>query len=153
MKNEEQMVTALKMGAEFGTSALDNYKILAARYDWNLEKTACFEPRHLLYGMNADSAGRGVWFLAHSNYVDLRDTNGIWKNTIYGDKIFEEWIDPDAQHKYLGLLRDMSERIVFVKKQSGRYYFLGVFIPSGLSRNDKGHFVKTFERISDTYPV
>ena len=128
------------------------YQTLAREFDWDLDCIDFFGTRRLLYVPDVTPEGFGVWFIAHSNFTSDNDPNEQWNNTIRGDYIFEEWLSPiPTYHKYL--ISDASIRVVFSKKASGNYYFLGVYAVTNIEKNEKGNYVKTYERISTVYPM
>ena len=144
-------VTKLAFNDECGTTAKDGYIRFAKRYGWDMSKASNFGPRMLLYARSATPEGYSPWFVAHSNFISLEDTNGRWLNRFEKDLLFEEWL-PNSQH-YLDEMRsDNTIRIVFVKKQSGKYYFMGAYKPISIEKNKEGNYVKTYQKISTTYP-
>ena len=111
-----------------------------------------FEPRRSLYAKNATEEGYSVWFLAHSNFICEEDTNGLWKNEFKKDMLSEEWFS-EAVRKYKEeLLCDRSKRVVFAKKASGKYYFMGVYEPVELEKIENNYYVKIYKKVSNQYP-
>lgn len=144
-------VPNLKFNDECGTSAGDAYKIYAKRYGWNLSDAYKFGPRMLLYARSATPEGYSPWFVAHSNFISLEDSNGRWLNRFEKDLLMEEWL-PDSRRYLEEMYSDNTIRIVFVKKQSGKYYFMGAYEPISIVRNEEGNYIKTYKKISTTYP-
>lgn len=118
----------------------------------NLLLASNFEPRRLLYAKNATEERYSVWFLAHSNFISEEDTNGLWKNKFKKDMLLEEWF-PEAVRKYEEeLFCDQTKRVVFAKKASGKYYFMGIYEPVCLEEIEDDYYVKTYKRVSTQYP-
>lgn len=140
-------------GNDLGTTAHKAYAFLARRYKWDINLVKYFEPRQLLYAADATSEGYSVWFLPHSNFISEEDTNGLWKNTFNGDKIHEEWLPSIANKPHSGLHTDKSTRVVFAKKASGKYYFMGVYEVTNIEKKSNGSYVKTYNKISREYPM
>ena len=141
-------------GADFGSVAHDAYRTLGKRYGWNLRYESSFEPRRLLYANGVTPEGYSVWFVAHSNFISPEDASGPWKNTFIGDEIHEEW-DHLAEKRHINLYLDETERVVFAKKASGKYYFMGIYKADlTLTYNDEnGHRVKIYKKLSTEYPA
>lgn len=138
-------------GNDLGCSAYDAYGRLSRIYDWDPSCAPLFERKRLLYAKSASPEGYSVWFVAHSNFISDEDTTGVWKNTFEKDTIIEEWLPPSKRY-HKGLLTDSAKRIVFVKKASGKYYFMGIYEPVGIVKNGTDKYTKTYKRVSDTYP-
>ena len=141
----------LNYNDECDTSAKDAYTRYAKRYNWDLSKASNFAPRKLLYARAVTPEGYSPWFVAHSNFISADDSNGKWLNRFENDLLFEEWL-PDSSHLKRELTADNTRRIVFAKKSSGKYYFMGVYEPINIKRNAEGNFVKTYKRVSLVYP-
>ena len=137
-------------GNDLGSVAYDAYLTLAKRYNWSLSAASSFEPRRLLFAEDVTSEGYSVWFVAHSNFISEEDTNGLWKNTFKKDLLLEEWF-PEALKKHNPKVRE-PKRIVFAKKASGKYYFIGVYEVDRIEKNDDGNYVRFFQKISTKYP-
>ena len=136
---------------DLGQSAHDAYCMLAAKYDWNPLCASSFEPKHLLYAKAASPEGYSVWFVAHSNYISDDDTTDRWKNTFKNDTLIEEWL-PSSKKFYKEMLTDSTKRIVFAKKASGKYYFMGIYEVVSIVKSGVATYTKTYKRISTTYP-
>ncbi len=136
---------------DFGCSAHDAYGRLSRIYDWDASLAPHFERKRLLYAKTASPEGYSVWFVAHSNFISDEDTTGVWKNTFEKDSIIEEWLPPSKRYRK-ELLTDNTKRIVFVKKASGKYYFMGIYEPISTVKNGIDKYTRTYKRVSDTYP-
>ena len=144
-------VRQLKFNDEYDTVAQKAYIICAKRYGWNISDAYKFGPRMLLYARSATPEGYSPWFVAHSNFISLEDSNGRWLNRFEKDLLFEEWL-PESRRYRQEMHDDNTIRIVFVKKQSGKYYFMGAYEPIDIARNEEGNYVKTYKKISTVYP-
>ena len=137
---------------DFGYSAYDAYAFLAKKYGWQISVAGNFKPLHLLYAKGATPEGYSVWFVAHSNFISEDDTNGLWKNTIKKDLICEEWLGDSAQRR-TNLILDETTRVVFAKKSSGKYYFMGVYELKEIKKNDAGNYERIYKKNSEVYPM
>ena len=139
-------------GSDLDTVAHSAYRMLAHCYKWNLLLASNFEPRRLLYAKNATEEGYSVWILAHSNLISEEDPNGLWKNKFKKDMLLEQRF-PEAVIKYEEeLYCDQTKRVVFAKKASGKYYFMGIYEPVDLEEIEDDYYVKTYKRVSTQNP-
>ncbi len=134
----------------FCTSAQPIYDACCEKFGWNIKKRYLFGRQQWLYAENATSEGYSPWFLAHNNWTDTK--GGHWKNHIFANKIEEIWASKDYS-----MTRDMTTRVVFAKNPKYGYVFLGVFKPVGakesVSDDGKKIWIKTYELISEVYPI
>ena len=134
------------------TSAQRIYLSMVEKYGWDISCKGKFAPLKLLYAKCATQEGHSVWFVAHSNLIDKDDNNGKWKNTFEGNLLLEEWL-PEGINQFGGeITLDNTKRVIFAKKKSGHYYFMGVYEPIKLEKLDNGNILKTYEKISSEYP-
>ena len=150
MTSNNTRILDFKDYEDFGYSARDAYRSVGRRYHWDMSLAESFGPQRLLYAKDATLEGFSVWFLAHSNFNE--EDNGIWRNSFDGDYIREEWLNQNMLH-HNKMILDHTVRVVFAKKKSGKYYFMGVYVLDNFEKNDDGNRVKIYRRISTVYPV
>ena len=144
-------ISSLNFNEDCGKSAQDAYNRFSKKFDWDTSVSSLFAPRRLLYAKAATPEGYSPWFVAHSNFISDDDTNGLWKNTFQKDMLYEEWLPESKKHQH-ELRQDQTTRLVFAKKASGTYYFMGVYKVYDI-KIERENPVKIYKRISTTYPI
>ena len=145
----------LKLGFTAGTKALDTYKTCCDKFGFKTALSGNFARQKLLYAKNATREGYGIWMIAHSSlnesYNTAKESGRKWYNIFVGpDKIRKIWFRADEY------VQDDSIRVCFAKEANGAYVFKGVYKPVKADFEEvfpgKTEWVRTFERISVTYP-
>lgn len=131
-----------------GRTAQGVYDECCKLFGWDYNKRGRFGKQQRLFAENVTPQGYDVVFLPHSNFTKTQ--GGKWINTILKDTIEELWLrDLDK------IKNDMDTRVVFAKNKYG-YVFLGAYQLSSIDEtfDDAGKqiFIRTFKRISDSYP-
>ena len=134
------------------TAAKRIYLSMVEKYGWEISCQGKFDKQQLLYVKRATGEGYSVWFVAHSNLVNKKDTNGKWKNEFQGNCLIEKWLQEGKEQLGAALTQDNTIRVTFAKKSDGYYYFMGIYKPSKIENLDDGNTVKIYERISSEYP-
>ena len=152
--SENKIITLNRFdGYSVGDVAREAFLFLGKRYGWDISHADSYGRRRLLYAEGVTPEGYSPWFIAHSNFIDSQDTNGLWKNTFEGDLIKEEWFPESLRGgRRRRMIIDDTNRIVFAKKQSNNYYFMGVYCLDTIKKNSDGNYVRIYRRISDVYP-
>lgn len=133
----------------FGGSAQPIYDVCCERFGWPRSQRHLFGRQQLLYAEGATPEGYSPWFLAHSNLSETM--GGKWSNRISFNTIEETW-----KERQYDLYHDETIRVTFAKTKSFGYVFLGVYKPIKVDEkilsDGSKVWVKTYQRISDTYP-
>lgn len=132
------------------TRALDVYKRLSKIFHWDRSKCYFFAPKQFLYAKNVTLEGYGVYMLVHNNLCETYNEIFSWYTYIKGDIIEEVWFIPNRNFS-----EDLTPRVIFARTPRG-YVFQGVykFYNAEIKKvMGKERLVKTFKRISTTYPI
>ena len=151
----EQAQRFLTPGFTAGTKAVDNYDECCRLLGFRRSLRSKFVMMQMLYAKNATPEGYSVWMIAHSNSNEEFNDNRKWFNEFtYPDILKEIWFDPTDQE---GSLKDTSIRVCFAKARNGSYVFQGVYKPEKIEdekvKNGRIETVRTFRKISGTYPI
>ena len=134
----------------YGGSAQPIYDECCDRFDWDRSQRYLFGKQQILYAEGATPEGYSPWFLVHSNLTETK--GGNWSNKILQDTIEEAWEKPQY-----GLYHDETTRVTFAKTKSFGYVFIGMYKPIKVDEkilsNGNKVWVKTYQRIADTYPI
>ncbi len=149
-KNTENNSFFLSWGDCAETRALDVYKRLSKIFHWDRSQCYNFAPMQFLYAKKATPEGFGVYMLVHNNLCEAYNEIFSWYTYMKGDIIEEVWFIPNKAFP-----EDMDARVIFARTPRG-YVFQGVYkfynaeikIIKGKER-----LVKTYKRISTTYPI
>lgn len=141
----------LNLGFSVGTRAIDTYDTCCDLFEFDPNLRGKFAAQKKLYAKHATPEGYNVWMFAHSNLIEDFNKSRTWFNIIDGNIIREVWFDTtDANTE------DFTPRVCFFKTKSGRYVFGGVYVLDKCEIEkvySSYEFVRTFKRISTTYPV
>ena len=134
----------------YGGSAQPIYDACCDKFGWDKSRRYLFGKQQLLYAKGATREGCSPWFLVHSNLTDTK--GGNWSNTILQDIIEELWEKPQY-----GLYHDETMRVTFAKTKPYGYVFIRVYklisINEKTLSNGSKVWIKTYQRIADTYPI
>lgn len=144
----------LNIGFCVGTRAIDTYDKCCELVGFKKSQRGKFGKQQLLYAQDATPEGYSVWMLAHSNLNEDFNRNKKWYN-IFADSetIKEIWLNPSDFHSSQS---DKMPRVCFAKNRIGEYVFKGVYMAKEIGRekiNGRDELVRTFKRISSTYPI
>lgn len=149
-KNTENNSFFLAWGYCAETRALEVYKRLSKIFHWDRSQCHNFAPMQFLYAKDATPEGFGVYMLVHNNLCESYNEIFSWYTYMKGDTIEEVWFIPNKIYS-----EDLEARVIFARTPRG-YVFQGVYkfynaeikIIKGKER-----LVKTYKRISTTYPI
>ena len=136
----------------YGSSGEAIYLNCCDAFGWDGSRSGEFGQRSLLYGKRITAENYSVWFLPHHSWIE-RDWNGRkWFNHIGRDVIYEDWDDNAIEESDRHNLNyDFSSRLTFAKGKNGKYYYIGIFKPVGIIRNQVGggrfYHTKIYKRI------
>jgi hypothetical protein len=150
IKNKDHNSFFLEWGYCAETRAFDAYERLSKIFRWNRSKCMDFAPNQLLCADDATPEGFGVYMLVHNNLCESYNEIFSWYTYIKGETIEEIWFIPNRASS-----EELAARVIFAKTPLG-YVFQGVYkfynaeikIIKGKER-----LVKTYKRISTTYPM
>ena len=151
----KQKKEILKPGFTAGTRAIDNYDTCCDMFGFKKALRGNFAQQKMLYAKNATDEGYSVWMLAHSSLNESFNRKGRWYNIFVGSDVIREiWFNPsDISWSQ----EDYSYRVCFAKTRDGNYVFKGIYKPQKIDwekiPDGKTELVRTFVRISSTYPV
>ena len=151
----KQKKEILKLGFTAGTRAIDNYDTCCDKFGFKKALRGNFAQQKMLYAKNATDEGYSVWMLAHSSLNESFNRKGRWYNIFVGSDVIRElWFNPsDISWSQA----DYSYRVCFAKTRDGNYVFKGIYKPQKIDwekiPDGKTELVRTFVRISSTYPV
>lgn len=131
----------------YGTNTREIYLKCCKWFGWDDNQKHNFGKQGaLLYAKEATKESYSPWFIAHSNlsYGEAEH----WKNKIIKNFIFEEW----KTNKY-NPYNDQTIRVVFAKVGESNYYFFGVYRVYKIELQENSKYMKTYIRISETYPL
>ena len=132
------------------TKALDVYRRLSKIYQWDRTQCKAFAPMGLLYAKNVTPEGYGVYMIVHNNLWESYNEKYSWYTYMKGEIIEEVWFIDNRIPR-----EDLTPRVIFARSANG-YIFQGVYVFYNAeikSVMGKARVVKTFRRISLTYPV
>ena len=145
------MKSILMQGEKFGSEALEIYLEGCKAFNWNRSLAKFFAPKNELYslgGIASPRDGRSVWILAHSSTYTGTMGGTHWNEFLNHDETILEHCDPV---KSPGTNNDGKDRIVFAKKEDGKYEFMGIY---SVDKNNPPTFeIVTYTRISKVYPI
>ena len=151
----KQKKEILTPGFTAGTRAIDNYDTCCDKFGFKKTLRGNFAQQKMLYAKNATDEGYSVWMLAHSSLNESFSRKGRWYNIFVGSDVIREiWFNPSD---ISGSQDDYSHRVCFAKTRDGNYVFKGIYKPQKIDwekiPDGKTELVRTFVRISSTYPV
>ena len=151
----KQKKEILTPGFTAGTRAIDNYDTCCDKFGFKKTLRGNFAQQKMLYAKNATDEGYSVWMLAHSSLNESFNRKGRWYNIFVGSDVIREiWFNPSD---ISGSQDDYSYRVCFAKTRDGNYVFKGIYKPQKIDwekiPDGKTELVRTFVRISSTYPV
>ena len=149
-KNNEDNSFFIAEGYCAETRALDVYKRLSKIFHWDRSQCYNFAPMQFLYAKDATPEGFGVYMLVHNNLCESYNEIFSWYTYVKGETIEEVWFIPNKRDS-----EDLDARVIFARTPRG-YVFQGVYkfynaeikVVKGKER-----LVKTYKRISTTYPI
>ncbi len=142
----------LDYGFSVGTKAIDTYDACCDLFEFKRSLRGNFAQQKKLFATNATVEGYSVWMLAHNSLIETFNKSRNWFNIIVDSNTIKEvWFDTEEVNT-----NDFIPRVCFFKTRSGKYIFYGVYILKTSRMEEvysKYAFVRTFKKISSTYPI
>ena len=139
----------LQTGDVLNSTAQDSYNDCCKKFGWDSSQDGKFAKQQKLYARNVTPENYSVWMIVHNNLNEAYNNTRSWFNIVEKDVIKEIWFTEDKD-----LLSDNSTRVTFAKTKNG-YQFQGIYKPTKTEHeiiHGKLECVRTFERISNSYP-
>ena len=142
----------LDYGFSVGTKAIDTYDACCDLFEFKRSLRGNFAQQKKLFATNATVEGYSVWMLAHNSLIETFNKSHNWFNIIVDSNTIKEvWFDTTEVNT-----KDFIPRIIFLKNKQGKYVFNGVYVLEACGMEEiyfKYAFVRTFKKISSTYPI